>query len=79
MVEVNIISIGMLIIVIGFVLVFVGILSQTKGKAKVEGGGIIFIGPFPVIGGATSERAFHILIAISVVFFLVFMILNYVR
>lgn len=79
MVEMNLISVGTLIIVIGFVFVFVGILSQTKGKAKVEGGGIVFIGPIPVLGAFTSERAFYILIAISIVFFLVFMALNYLK
>lgn len=69
----------MLVVIIGFVLVFFGILSQYKGKAKVEGGGIVFIGPIPILGGATSERAFYILIAVSVIFFLVFMLLNYLR
>lgn len=70
MVEINLISLGTLIVVIGFALLFVGILLQSKGKASVEGGGIVFIGPFPIIGGVTSERAFYILIAIAVVFFL---------
>lgn len=76
MVEVDLVSVGILVILVGFVLVFAGIILQTKGKTKIEGGGIIFIGPFPVFGGATSERAFYILIFVSVIFLLFFVILN---
>ncbi len=77
MVEIDLVSLGILVVVIGIALVFVGTLSQAKGKTKVEGGGIIFIGPFPLIGGATSERAFYILIAASIIFFIIFILLNY--
>ena len=77
MVEIDLVSLGILVVVIGIALVFVGTLSQAKGKTKVEGGGIIFIGPFPLIGGATSERAFYILIAVSIIFFIIFILLNY--
>lgn len=76
MVEINLISVGILTIFIGFVLVFTGIILQAKGKTKVEGGGIIFIGPFPLIGGATSEKAFYILIFISAIFLLFFVVIN---
>ncbi|MBI4009827.1 MAG: DUF131 domain-containing protein [Candidatus Aenigmarchaeota archaeon] len=79
MVETDLITLGVLVIIVGFVLAFIGTLSQTKGKAKVEGGGIIFIGPFPIIGGATSERAFYVLLAVSLVFMILFIILNYPR
>ena len=79
MAEVNLVSIGVIAIVVGLVLVFVGILLQSKGNAKIEGGGIVFIGPFPIIGGATSERALYVLLAVSVVFFILFFIMNYVR
>lgn len=75
----DLVSIGFAIILIGIVLLFVGILSSAKGKAKVESGGIIFIGPFPIIGGATSERAFYILMIASVVFFVLFILLNRLR
>ena len=78
MAEVNLVSIGIIAIIVGFILVIFGILSQSKGSAKTEGGGIVFIGPF-LIGGATNERAFYILIAISVAFFILFFVMNYVR
>lgn len=75
----ELISIGFATALIGIVLLFVGILSSAKGNTKVEGGGIIFIGPFPIIGGATSERTFYILLAVSIVFFILFALLNYLR
>ena len=77
--EIDFVTVGMLVIILGFALVFIGTLSQTKGKAKVEGGGIIFIGPFPIIGGATSERTFYILLIVSIVLFILFALLNYLR
>ena len=79
MAELDLISVGIFTIVLGIALLFVGVLLQSKDKAKIEAGGIIFIGPFPVIGGATSERAFYVLLGISVVFMILFIILNYSR
>ncbi len=78
MVEIDLTSVGLVVVVIGFLLIFTGIFSQNKGKAKVEGGGIIFIGPIPIVG-ATSERAFYTLLFIAVVFMVLFIMLNYSR
>ena len=78
MVEMDLVSIGLLVIVIGFVLIFIGSFLQTKGKVKVEGGGVIFIGPLPIIG-ATSERALYIVLVMAVIFLIVFILLNYLK
>jgi len=74
--ETDLITLGVFVIIVGFVLSLIGVLSQAKGKAKVEGGGVFFIGPIP-IGFASSERAFYVLLGISVVFMILFIILNY--
>ncbi len=64
----QLVTIGFAIVMIGIIILLVGFVSQTKtGKTKIEGGGIVFIGPFPIIGGATSKQAFYILLAASVV------------
>jgi len=48
---------GMGLIMIGFLLVFIGmLLSAASGEGEVEGGGVIMIGPIPIIFG-TSGRA----------------------
>lgn len=73
----QLISIGMIVIIVGIIIMLVGILSQVKSKqTKVEGGGIVFIGPFPVIGGATSKQIFYILLTVSVVLIIAFLLLG---
>ena len=73
----QLVSIGLIIIIIGFAVFLSGIFSQTKsGKAKVEGGGIIFIGPFPVGGFATNKQIFYLLLAVSVILIIAFLILG---
>ena len=75
MTQIDFASAGIIVILIGFILVFAGISSQSKGKTKVEGGGIIFIGPIPIIG-ATSEKSLYVVIALSVIFLLFFVVVN---
>ena len=53
-------------LVVGFVLIFIGILvimlgslytfyrGAKEGGASVEGGGIVFIGPIPIVWGTTK-------------------------
>jgi uncharacterized protein (TIGR00304 family) len=43
---------GIALVFIGFLLMFIGILvSAAGGEGEVEGGGIIMIGPIPIIFG----------------------------
>ena len=66
-----------MIIIIGFVVLLAGIFSQTKsGKMKIEGGGIIFIGPIPVICGATNKQIFYLLLTVSVILIIAFLMLG---
>ncbi|NJE30188.1 DUF131 domain-containing protein [Thermococcus sp. 18S1] len=49
---------GMALIFIGFLLVFIGTLvSALGGEADVEGGGVIMIGPIPIIFGTSKGAA----------------------
>lgn len=75
MAEINLITMGIAAVIIGIVLLFTGIILQSKGKAKVEGGGVIFIGPIPIIG-ATSEKALYAVIALTAILLLLFIILH---
>jgi uncharacterized membrane protein len=77
MVEVNLVTIGILAVIVGFILILVGSFFG-RGKTQVEGGGVVFIGPIPIIG-ATSERALYIVLAITIIFLLLFVVLNYFR
>ena len=49
---------GMTLIFLGFLLVFIGTLVSTLGgEADVEGGGVIMIGPIPIIFGTSRGAA----------------------
>ena len=49
---------GMGMIMLGFLLVFIGtIVSALGGEGDVEGGGVIMIGPVPIIFGTSRGAA----------------------
>jgi len=50
---------GMLVILVAILLLF---LSNVKGEGKVKGGGVIIIGPFPIIFGTDKESVKTILL-----------------
>ena len=73
----QLISIGLIIIVIGFVILLAGLSSQVKSsKTSVEGAGIVFIGPFPLGGFATNKQIFYLLLIISVILIITFLLLG---
>jgi uncharacterized membrane protein len=70
----------MLLLMLGFVVVIVGIIFiaiSSIGGGSVSVGGVIFIGPFPIVFGAGHDAAWLISISImlavvSVVLFMLF-------
>ncbi len=75
-------NIGIVLIFAGFLVTFAAIvlsLKTFKGKSKVQGGGAIIIGPFPIIVG-TDKESVKILLLLSIVLIgllLVFMAVSY--
>ncbi|MBI2542927.1 MAG: M48 family metalloprotease [Candidatus Aenigmarchaeota archaeon] len=68
-------SLGIAIILIGIVVLAIGIFSQAKsGKAKVECGGIVFIGPVPIAGFATNKDMFYALMIVSAILIIAFLV-----
>lgn len=76
MAEINFAVVGFIAIIIGVVLILISAL--TSKKTQVEGGGVVLIGPIPIIG-ATSERALILVLALTVIFLLVFIAINFLR
>ncbi len=75
------IAIGFFVVVVGFAIIMIGaVLGGGSGNAKVAIGG--FIGPIP-FGFANDPRMLKVVIAISVaifaLFFLVPLVLRYLR
>jgi uncharacterized membrane protein len=72
-----------LLLISGFVLVFVGIAviviaSMLYGGGSVSGGVVIFIGPFPIVIGAGPDASVIILVSVilAVLSVVVFLVIN---
>ena len=75
----RIVPLGIALIVIGFLLVFLGSLFATvqgskESKSQVKSAGVIFIGPFP-IGWASDKSMFYTLMAIVILMILFWFII----
>lgn len=72
----EIISLGFILIFLGMIVIMLGfILSLPRGETKVEGGGVILIGPFPIVFGSSKESVKAVVlltIALIVVVYLLF-------
>ena len=79
--DISLTQIGFGLIIFGFVLALVAVLllmvKSRPGGTKTRGGGILFIGPIPIIFGTDRESAkiVVVLAIILMVVFLVFMLL----
>jgi len=82
----ELLSLGFFMIIIGFFIVFVSIMIlvfksiKGTGKGEVEGGGVIVIGPIPIVFG-TSKRVTEFLLILAIILFLlalVFFLLPYI-
>jgi uncharacterized protein (TIGR00304 family) len=66
---------GLALILIGIFAIVIGLLLLAFSKsAKVEGGGVVFIGPFPIVFG-TSEKIVYIVLAMSLLVMLIYLFL----
>jgi uncharacterized protein (TIGR00304 family) len=67
-------SIGLTLILVGIFAIVIGILILAFSKStKVEGGGVVLIGPFPIIFGS-SERIVYIVLAITLIIMLLYLL-----
>jgi len=66
--------VGIVFILLGFLLTFIAAILSSKGK--VEYGGVIFIGPFPVLGAASNKEIMKLVLVISAILIIVFLLLQ---
>jgi uncharacterized protein (TIGR00304 family) len=64
----NLLLAGLAFIFLGFILILLGLLKQ----GKIEHGGLILIGPFPIVWG--SSKAVVLLILLMAIIILAFLI-----
>ena len=72
----SLISIGLILLLIGFIFIVIGYFSSTiKGKTEIKSAGIIFIGPIP-IGWASDKKMLYVLIGFAILAFILWFILR---
>ncbi len=70
-------AIGIFLIALGFILMFLSVLLPVfkgKGGTRISGGGVILIGPFPIIFG--TKDITKALIAVTIAFILFMVLLS---
>ncbi len=80
MLQQNLLLIGFALIIIGFVLVFVASMVvpnvvPKNSNAQTKAAFVGFIGPFP-IGFGTDKQTLYVALAIGIVIFVAFLIIN---
>jgi len=72
-------SIGLLLVLVGFavgILAFlIAILRSARGTGKARGGGLVMIGPVPVVFG-TDRESTKILMLLGIVLMILFVLLS---
>ena len=73
----NLITIGILLVFIGIIILFIGSFLQAKDNTKtnIKTGGIVFIGPFPLVGFASDKKMFYALLVFGVVIFIIWFLM----
>lgn len=72
----QLIGIGIIVIVIGFILIITGsLLAASKGKSRSNFAIVGFLGPLP-FGAASDRNLLYLAIAITVVLFVLFLLLG---
>ena len=72
----SLISIGIILLLIGFIFIIIGSLSSTiKGKTDIKSAGILFIGPIP-IGWASDKKMLYVLIGFTILALILWFILR---
>lgn len=78
----QLVSLGLTLIFIGFFIAFLSIILlmlkpiKSEGEKSVEGGGIIIIGPLPIVFG-TSKGIVKALLILAIVLFVLVLIFYY--
>ena len=74
-------NIGASFVFVGIALIFLGmiLLMIGKNRTKVEAGGVVFVGPFPIFFGATSTTIALIVVLVSLIFIVLSVFLGWFK
>ncbi|MCE4600259.1 MAG: DUF131 domain-containing protein [Desulfurococcales archaeon] len=69
---------GLLLVFLGFILIFAGLVFEAIGSGgRVEGGGVVIIGPIPIVFGTSGRAALLaavlgvVLMVLAIAFYLI--------
>ena len=72
-------SVGFILVIFGILILAMNILLQRKeGERKSEVGGVILIGPFPIVFG-TSRRMMKIMLLITFIFIAIILLTTFLH
>ncbi len=74
----TLVGLGIALIFIGFMMVFLGVFlgALSGSQGKVEGGGVVMIGPIPIIFG-TSERVVMLVLALTILALIIYLVIAF--
>jgi len=73
-------SVGLTLVLVGFAMAFVAVVllalrGARGGKGKVKGGGVVIIGPIPIIFG-TDKQSVKIILVLSIILVALLLVLT---
>jgi len=68
------VALGFIFILIGFILIFIGALGTATNKSRIEYGGVIFIGPIPLVSFGSSKELVKLILIISAILMIAFLV-----
>lgn len=73
----NLFSIGWLMVMIGFIIMFIAVvlmvIGSIRGKGGIQGGGAVLIGPIPIVFG-TSREIVKVMLIVAIAIIIVTLI-----
>lgn len=69
----DLVTAGLLLVLVGFAVLAVSVLSR-RGGTEVKGGGVVMIGPIPIIFGSDAKWA-SVAIVLAIVLILAYFLL----
>ena len=73
----GLIQVGLILVFVGLGVIVVSMVSQTKSGGEVKGGGVVLVGPIPIVFGSDAKWA-TIAIVLAIVLILLTILLSLV-
>ncbi|MFH0860115.1 MAG: DUF131 domain-containing protein [Candidatus Altiarchaeota archaeon] len=70
------IPVGIILILLGVLALVGGILFASKGASNVRGGGVIFLGPVPLVFGTDRQSAYAVAILTLLLMILYYLLIR---